>query len=635
MSNRWALLVAIDQYSKLGAGHALRGAVNDSHAMAQVLTGRYGFSRDLLVQLVNEQATRAAILAAMEQVAVQVREGDLVVFHFSGHGSQKPDSQPDEADGWDETIVPYDSGRPPQENLDITDDEIHEWVARVTSVTPYLTFIIDCCNSGTVVRNEKICGGVIFPKGIRGVPRPSPGRLENVSRGFRRKEGRPRSGPSGWLPLGLRYTLLAACRSDQQARELDAPPEGGAIHGALTRALLDTLEEMPPGATWREVYERVKPRVQDKFRDQEPQLEGDWDREVFGSGRCEPMLYVPVRAGGGRGLLEAGASCGVRKESIWAVYPLGTRAADAGVEPIGLLEVTEVRAVTSDVRVLQEVRPGALAEGGRAVESSLPPSEMMVPVEIVAPGEGPKVLDLVRQLEKSMLLRPARPGERVDLRVRLEHGAWVVEENGHPSIAPRPTPDFRGAPFLVGNLEKRARYLNGIHLANSQSPLAGQVEMRLYREDDRLVPPGEQVFQAGERVLPEVFNRSDRDLYVYLLDFGLTGHVKQLYPPQGEKKALPAGDSFKIGLRVTERISLFLPPDAPPDGGQETFKLFATTHPADFRPLTQGEFRSVNLKHGLNRLVIAAAGGGGVRSFGGEDAEEDWTTVERTFRLVP
>lgn len=633
MSNRWALLVGIDQYPKLGAGQTLRGAVNDSNAMAQVLTGRYGFSRDLLVQLLNEQATRAAILAAMEQIAVQVREGDLVVFHFSGHGSQKPDQQHDEADGWDETIVPYDSGRPPQENLDITDDEIHEWVARVTSVTPYLTFIIDCCNSGTVVRNEKICGGVILPKGIRGVPRPSPGRRENVSRSFRPKEDRPSSGPSGWLPLGLRYTLLAACRSDQQACEL--PPEEGPIHGALTRALLDTLKEMSPGATWREVYERVKPRVLDRFRDQEPQLEGDWDREVFGTGRCEPMLYVPVRARGGRGLLEAGASCGVKKESIWAVYPPGTRAAEAGVEPIGLLQVTEVRAVTSDVRVLEEVRPGALAEGGRAVESSLPPPEMVVPVEIVAPGESPRVLDLVRQLEKSRLLRPARLGEPVDLRVRLDRDAWVVEENGQPSIAPRPTRDSRGAPFLVGNLEKRARYLNGIHLKNAESPLAGQVEMRLYREDGRPVIPGEDVFQAGERILPEVVNHSDRDLYVYILDFGLTGCISQLYPPPGEKKALTVGETLKIGARDTEKISLFMPPNPPPGGGPETFKLFATTHPADFRPLTQGEFRSVSLKSGLNRLLVAASGGGGVRSFGGEDAEEDWTTVERTFRLVP
>ena len=523
--------------------------------------------------------------------------------------------------------MPCDSGRPfPHENLDITDDEIHEWVVRVTAVTPYLTLLVDCCNSGTIARGSRI-------RGIAPGDSPPQGWRQKILRRWGRK-GRLRSGLSGWLPLGLRYTLLAACRNDQQARELEVVEEGGAIQGALTRALLDTLEELPPKATWRDLFERVAPQVTERFRDQEPQLEGEWDREIFGTGRHAPMPHVPVLARDGRGILESGAACGVREGSLWTVYPLGTRSERDGVEPLGLVEVTKVRAVTSEIRVIEETRPGALAEGGRAVESSLPPPDLIVPVEIVTTEESPRVLDLIRELEASRLLRMARPGESGAMRVSRDREAWVVEEDGQPARVPQIVRDSRRASFLVGNLETRARYLNGLSLLNPESPLTGQVELRLYRRDGQLVVLEEGVFREGEVVIPEVVNRTESDLYVYLLDFGLTGRIELLYPPPGEKKALTRRESLRIGEREAEKISLYFPEGAP-GGGLETFKLFATTHPAEFRRLTQPEFRASIPTLCLDRLLAAAGGGGGIRRFGILDTGEDWTTVECTFRLVP
>ena len=89
----------------------------------------------------------------METLVERVSDGDVVVVYYSGHGSQRTDLEGDEASGLDSTIVPFDSGRPPYTNRDITDDEIHHWLSRLAKRTPYTTLIFDCCHSGTMARD--------------------------------------------------------------------------------------------------------------------------------------------------------------------------------------------------------------------------------------------------------------------------------------------------------------------------------------------------------------------------------------------------------------------------------------------------------------------------------------------------
>lgn len=152
--NHWALVVGIDRYPLFGSEGQLDGCVADAREMASVLRDRFGFAASRTTLLLDEQATRGAILAALYDLAGRVGEDDAVVFHYSGHGSQRasPAENPSEPDNMEETLVPYDSGRKdPFPNRDIAGGEIHEWLLRVTRVTPYVTLILDCCHSGTAV----------------------------------------------------------------------------------------------------------------------------------------------------------------------------------------------------------------------------------------------------------------------------------------------------------------------------------------------------------------------------------------------------------------------------------------------------------------------------------------------------
>ncbi|MBV9493534.1 MAG: caspase family protein, partial [Acidobacteria bacterium] len=117
-----ALLVGIDDYtaSRLQADKKskpvpgrdwpnLDGAVNDIRLAADLLVAVHGFRRTDIVTLTDQQATRGAILTAIRKLGASARRGDVVVFYYSGHGSQVRNTASRELDKMDESLVPADS----------------------------------------------------------------------------------------------------------------------------------------------------------------------------------------------------------------------------------------------------------------------------------------------------------------------------------------------------------------------------------------------------------------------------------------------------------------------------------------------------------------------------------------------
>jgi hypothetical protein len=86
-----ALLVGINEYP---FGDTLSGCVNDVELQKHLLIHRFGFKPKDIKTLTDKQATRGNILQAFENHLInQAKPGNVVVFHFSGHGSQVTDSE--------------------------------------------------------------------------------------------------------------------------------------------------------------------------------------------------------------------------------------------------------------------------------------------------------------------------------------------------------------------------------------------------------------------------------------------------------------------------------------------------------------------------------------------------------------
>lgn len=70
--------------------------------------------------------------------------GDILLVHYSGHGTYVKDRNGDEADGYDEALYLYDGA--------LIDDDIKEILNKIPEgVTVVLLF--DCCYSGTITRS--------------------------------------------------------------------------------------------------------------------------------------------------------------------------------------------------------------------------------------------------------------------------------------------------------------------------------------------------------------------------------------------------------------------------------------------------------------------------------------------------
>jgi hypothetical protein len=670
-SARWALLIGIDRYCRLGENAQLAGCANDVAAMAQVLVERFAFPPDHVVELVDEEATRSAILASLDALATKAAPGDAVVVHYSGHGSQAPSVDPNEADGCDETILPHDTGRDAgNPNLDIHDKEIHAWLARITAVTRNVTLIFDSCHSGGVTRDAVGARARSVPADRRPLDRRLVPPMKRTA-----ARARGETGPSGWVPLGQRYVLLAGCASSECSYELAAPGSDGLHHGALTWALSRQLALAGEGTTYRDVFEASANQVAANCSLQHPQLEGEADRTLFGLDRIEPMRFVPVRGRTGeRVLVGAGLAMGLSRGSTWAVYPAGTKRLDASAAPLGTIEVTAADGVSASAKVIGETAPGGIVPGARAVELSHDYGDLTLSVRVKTPwpSDGER---LAQAVERSPVLRPAHDGEAAGVTVYLlpprqqagerdpvpqvalvHEPTWAAVGPGGELVVPL-SRDVRGVPAeMVGNLERRARYLAALAIQNPATRLRGAIDCVLLRRSDdgewvpaAAAPGGLPDFTDGEPLAFDLVNRSRLPLYFCVLDFGLTGRIGPLYPLPGIDEPLRAGGSIRIGADPDELMELTMPEDypylapaSPADliglAGRETLKVIATTRPADFHLLYQDGYLSP-AKRGaltaLDRLLGIAAGSEATRDVRVKSRpdEDDWTALERSFWL--
>jgi hypothetical protein len=137
---RRALCVGIDAYKP---PNTLQGCVNDTASWGRVL-GALGFKVD---KLLDEHATRQAMLDALTAMVRSAQPGDVLVFQYSGHGTQVPDEDGDEGGQPDEAMVPYDF----EDGAFLIDDDLRGVFMQLPAGVN-LTCFVDCCHSGTITR---------------------------------------------------------------------------------------------------------------------------------------------------------------------------------------------------------------------------------------------------------------------------------------------------------------------------------------------------------------------------------------------------------------------------------------------------------------------------------------------------
>jgi hypothetical protein len=267
-----ALLVGINKYQIAGAD--LNGCVNDVKDLKAALVEFHGFRSKDVTLLTDAAATKRAMQAGIKSLVRGAKKGDVLVLHYSGHGSNVPDDNGDEADKRDEILCPSD--------LDWNDPFRDDWLRTTFDALPEdvsLTVIMDCCHSGTNTR------AILPPDApVRQRYLPSPWRLAAVEsgRGVSKKTSRDRgrSTRSGGKPKDivnaqLPEILIAGCRDTQTSADAFI---NGKYNGALTFALVEAIRNSKGRLTYRQLHDQASTVLKKRKFDQVPQLEGQNDR---------------------------------------------------------------------------------------------------------------------------------------------------------------------------------------------------------------------------------------------------------------------------------------------------------------------------------------------------------------------
>jgi len=556
-----ALLVGINtyKYSNPKQGfYNLHGCINDIQRMRNLLIGKFGFKPEDVKMLQDSQATHQGILSAIESFLInQVKPGDIVVIHFSGHGSQASD--PLKINQLDETIVPYDSRDPQGKISDITGDELAGYISQLSAKTKFVTVILDSCHSGDLI------GKGLRMAQVRSIPPDLRKQSQAASMSARSVEGfrRPNS----------TFAFIAAARSDETAKEYTAQ---GSTYGALTYFLTQEVSLIGGHQTYEDVIGPIATDVSSRFPDQHVTLSGiSKDNVIFGDTSVLTQAFVETSgtASNGDVTLHAGAVQGVTKGSVYDVYAPGTKSFDSQ-QPLAFVTVAEVGSFDSKAALKRTV---VIQDHSRAIEKIHAYSDQKLKIYFQSPGGSAILRSVAAKLSTESNLAVANDPEGCQLRVNDQGGKiGVYAPDAKKVLSSIDDKDPSAEQILLNDIGLWVKWYNILAIDNDRPGI--EVKVRVIQDNPRAESgDGSFSMQPKDKFRLSFENFSGQNLYLAVLYLAESGRVKTVYQSGA---ALPPAGKF-----TTYDFQASLP------GGRtattDILKIFATDQPVDFSFLNQ------------------------------------------------
>ena len=595
----YAFLVGIDQYDHTSSVPPLQGCTNDVKAMQAYLEGRV--SQDAgqlhLKTLLNEQATRQAVIDGFRNHLGQAGPDDVALFFYAGHGSQE--NAPEEfwhlePDRLNETLVCYDSRC--DGSWDLADKELAKLIAEVAANNPHIVVILDCCHSGSGTRGDLPATEAVRRAPVDKRQRPLSSFIvtpEEVSAAP--PVTRSLTAPtSGWHIPQSRHVLLAACRDIEEAKEY---PSNGEHRGAFSYFLLDALHKANGVLTYREVFQRASALVKGRVAAQSPQLEATFTEDLnqpFLGGAIQPRNphFTASHSRTHGWVIDGGSIHGIPQPASGeatrlALYPFDL--ADAlimeGAPSVGLALVTAVMPGMSQIKIqgLDDLQPDMTF---KAVIASLP----LPPMGVLLSGETAGI-DLLRQAlanaqgldQPSLFVREVTSPVDAKFQVLAVKNTYRIKRPADDRILVAPVQSFApgSARQVIQQLEHMARWTATLELETSPTSHLepNAIQMEIFHGGE--VIGGDQIkLTYGPNDTKPTFrlkvtNVSQQPFYCTVLDLTETFKIASLF--RGETVRLNPGEA--AWMAAGRPVPLVIPEHLWQQGVTEytdVFKLIAS-----------------------------------------------------------
>ncbi|MCP4291010.1 MAG: DUF4384 domain-containing protein [bacterium] len=640
-----ALIVAISQYDRGGPDDWWNlNSSGDAEAISALLQRRFGFdAENILVLSGIEETTSAKIITAFEQWLIKAtKPGDIVYFHYSGHGTEIPDDNGDEIDGLDECLVPSDYISRHDGSANIRDDRLADLLDQLDSREPAsVTLTFDCCYSGTATR-----GGRQLVRGQSWT-----GATPAVRRG-NADEAKKDAGVflSRTHPTEANYVVLSATSQGQVASETD--DGAGGTMGLFTWAFTQAAAEARTDCNYRSLFEQVTNLMLERNRAQTPQIEGRLDEILFNGQYVPTPQYLPITQDSGLGLLlEAGTLQGMTEGSVLGIYPAGTMNFK-DEEPVARARISNADLNYCELTLEPEfsgTSQDSVFRASRAIEEVHQYGEIRIEVDLSKLSHWPSLPALQDQIKILPQICEATAGTSGwNIRITAPKNGIMRMEKDDGSLLREFAVTSESHRTIASALEGVARWHFINDLENSDPYAQVAIELKVVPVEvafdaDGYVTgvvgdlssistvAGPPEFPVGTFVMLELRNTGFVDAYVTVLDLKSDGSIGPLWPHPG----LRVQDNRIVADNEWHRIPEPFIFQLEEPLGPELFKAIATAEPADFSPLLDPEtIASDTQERGsspLSELLRAATLGQRAQS---AVASGNWAVSSGRFRVI-
>ena len=290
-----ALLIGVANYQKIPSLPA--AILNDVNDVATTLSSPMycAYAPTNVVTLLDANATRAAVLRGLDELAARAGSDDTACVFFSGHGGVVGSLGNE-----DTVLVTVDSDLADIENTSISSDELAAALAQIRAKR--LLVFIDACHAGGAAISKSLTDG----------------------KGHEIKSGYSQN-TFAKLAVGSGRALMASCRADEVSAVFV-----GARNSVFTTALLAGLR----GAADKSASGFIK--VFDLFNyvsEEVPKLIPNGQHPIFKADNLEGNFAVALSQGGMKSPFSPETTTTVQGEDPWSVleevlvelYPFGPR----------------------------------------------------------------------------------------------------------------------------------------------------------------------------------------------------------------------------------------------------------------------------------------------------------------------
>ncbi|MCB0534032.1 MAG: caspase family protein [Lewinellaceae bacterium] len=592
---KFAFLIAIGDYPQEGGWQKIH-ASNDLGIIRQALLNR-GFPAENILTLTESEATYEGILKTWnERFVPKIRAGDVVYFQYSGHGQQVADDNGDEADRYDEAIVPYDSplkyeaGVYTGERL-IRDDKLNELftdLRRKLGPGGNLMVVLDACHSGTGTRGMTPARGT-------DIPMASPEYVKSTFKTAAAHGDITQFGP----PEGVTQLapMAAFFGSAHNQLNFETRDEQGELLGSLSYALSKILSEASPNTSYRGLFDRIRLEMSSIAPRQQPQAEGTLDQELLGGRLLPKPAYHNVKTANDdyQIIVNAGTVQGLNEGAVLALYPGDSRDTSKKLLATGTVKQAFPFEATVD---LDQPVPMEEAKKAWVYVKEQNFGALKLGISINLPEQNPVAQQLKKEITekyKQVFQQDLPPevflidsGPNLLLLGPGEIELAAFSKNKQPDQIVEGILDvLKGYTRIkyLRQMEATSPYLNVtfelIPMKAERLPGNRVIEKGPIPLEEKLDEQGILHLQDGDVFRIRVINNGRKAAYFALIDIQPDNVSSCLIPGQDAQEETTA--EFRVAPGETFEVPK--PFQIGPPAGMEVFKLFATDNPVDLRPV--------------------------------------------------